>query len=103
MDLGEWLRGLRLGQYETAFHENGIDDEVLPDLTEVDLEKLGVLLGHRKRLLKAIAILKCANEQLGSGSACCKDRTEASRRRRAPPADRHVLRSRRLDGACRAA
>ncbi len=59
MDLGEWLRGLGLGQYETTFQENGIDAEVLPDLTDSDLEKLGVLMGHRKRLLKAIAGLKC--------------------------------------------
>jgi class 3 adenylate cyclase/predicted ATPase len=58
MDLGEWLRGLGLGQYETTFQENGIDAEVLPDLTDGDLEKLGVLMGHRKRLLKAIAGLK---------------------------------------------
>src|SRR5271165_6525058 len=38
----------------------GVDAEVLPDLTDADLEKLGVLLGHRKRLLKAIAGLKSA-------------------------------------------
>ncbi len=63
MDLGEWLRGLGLGQYEPAFHENGVDDQVLPDLTEADLEKLGVLLGHRKRLLKAIARLTSAGDE----------------------------------------
>jgi class 3 adenylate cyclase/predicted ATPase len=60
MDLGEWLRSLGLGQYETSFLENGVDADVLPDLTDADLEKLGVLLGHRKRLLKAIAGLKNA-------------------------------------------
>ena len=63
MDLGEWLRGLGLGQYEPAFHENGVDDQVLPDLTEADLEKLGVLLGHRKRLLKAIARLTSGGDE----------------------------------------
>ncbi len=63
MDLGEWLRGLGLGQYESAFHENGVDDQVLPDLTEADLEKLGVLLGHRKRLLKAIARLTSGGDE----------------------------------------
>jgi len=36
MDLGEWLRGLGLGQYETSFRENGVDAEVLPDLTDAD-------------------------------------------------------------------
>ena len=57
MDVGAWLRGLGLGQYETAFRESEIDAEVLPDLTEGDLNQLGVPLGHRKRLLKAIAAL----------------------------------------------
>jgi class 3 adenylate cyclase/tetratricopeptide (TPR) repeat protein len=57
MDVGGWLRGLGLGQYETTFRESEIDAEVLPDLTEDDLNQLGVPLGHRKRLLKAIAAL----------------------------------------------
>jgi SAM domain (Sterile alpha motif) len=43
MDLGELLRSLGLDQYEAAFRENGIDPSVLPDLTDQDLEKLGVL------------------------------------------------------------
>lgn len=54
MDIADWLRRLGLEQYEQAFRDNAIDAEVLPDLTDGDLEKLGVLLGHRKRLLKAI-------------------------------------------------
>ena len=57
MDIGAWLRALGLGQYETTFRESEIDAEVLPDLTEGDLTQLGVPLGHRKRLLKAIAAL----------------------------------------------
>ena len=40
MNLGEWLRSLGLGQYEATFQENGVDAEVLPDLTDADLEKL---------------------------------------------------------------
>ena len=58
MDVGSWLRSLGLGQYEAAFRDNEIDAEVLLELTDGDLEKLGVLLGHRKRLLKAIAELE---------------------------------------------
>ena len=58
MDLGDWLRSLGLGQYEAAFRENAIDRSVLPDLTDQDLEKLGVLLGHRRKLLRAIADLE---------------------------------------------
>ena len=44
MDVGDWLRGLGLGQYEALFRENDIDAEVLPELTDADLEKLGVLV-----------------------------------------------------------
>ena len=57
MDVGDWLRSLGLGQYETLFRENDIDAEVLSDLSDGDLEKFGVSFGHRKRLLKAIANL----------------------------------------------
>ncbi len=57
MDVGVWLRSLGLEQYETLFRENDIDAEVLSDLTDGDLEKIGVSLGHRKRLLKAAAAL----------------------------------------------
>ncbi|MGO8919245.1 MAG: adenylate/guanylate cyclase domain-containing protein [Stellaceae bacterium] len=57
MDVGHWLRGLGLAQYEATFRENEIDAEVLLELTDTDFEKIGVPLGHRKRLLKAIASL----------------------------------------------
>src|SRR5204863_4744871 len=55
MDVGGWLRSLGLGQYEALFRASEIDADILPELTEVDLEKLGVPLGHRKRLLRAIS------------------------------------------------
>ena len=45
MDLGEWLKGLGLGQYEATFRAHEIDADVLPDLTEADLEKIGLPLG----------------------------------------------------------
>ncbi|RWA97374.1 AAA family ATPase [Mesorhizobium sp.] len=54
MDIAAWLRGLGLQQYEQAFRDNAIDAEVLPELTDADLEKLGMLLGHRKRFRKAV-------------------------------------------------
>jgi class 3 adenylate cyclase len=60
MDVAAWLRGLSLERYEAAFRDNAIDLEILPELTEADLEKLGVLLGHRKRMLRAIAALDAA-------------------------------------------
>src|SRR5450432_2463302 len=59
MDLAGWLRSLGLEQYEAAFRENAIDDMVLPSLTAEDLKDLGVgLVGHRRKLLDAIAALR---------------------------------------------
>ena len=58
VDIAAWLRGLGLEQYEPAFHANEIDEEVLPSLTSEDLREIGVvLIGHRRRLLNAIAAL----------------------------------------------
>jgi class 3 adenylate cyclase len=59
MDIQAWLRGLGLGQYEAAFRDNEIDDKVLLSLTADDLKDLGVILvGHRRKLLDAIAVLR---------------------------------------------
>ena len=59
MDLGAWLRSLGLERYEATFRENDIDDTVLPNLTAEDLKELGVAsLGHRRKLLDAIAALR---------------------------------------------
>lgn len=52
-----WLDGLGLSEYATAFAESQIDWGVLPDLTERDLESLRVRIGHRKKLVRAIATL----------------------------------------------
>jgi predicted ATPase/class 3 adenylate cyclase len=62
MDVAAWLCGLGLGQYEHAFQENDIDAEVLIDLTAEDLIGLGVAsIGHRRRLLAAIAALRAGS------------------------------------------
>ncbi|TCK36334.1 tetratricopeptide repeat protein [Paraburkholderia sp. BL8N3] len=56
MDIGQWLDGLGLGQYAHAFAENDVDLPLLAQLTDADLKELGVAsLGHRKRMLAAIA------------------------------------------------
>ena len=55
MDVGGWLRSLGLGQYEALIRASEIDADILLELTEIDLEELGVSLGHRKRLLRAIS------------------------------------------------
>lgn len=52
-----WLDGLGLGEYAAVFAESHIDWGVLPDLTERDLEALRVRIGHRKKLVRAIAKL----------------------------------------------
>jgi SAM domain (Sterile alpha motif) len=41
MDVGTWLKSLGLGQYEALFRASDIDADILPELTEIDLEKLG--------------------------------------------------------------
>ena len=56
-DLKSWLEQLGLGRYAEVFADNDINAEVLTDLTEQDLQALGLSLGHRKRLLRAIGAL----------------------------------------------
>src|ERR1700726_1287045 len=56
--IAEWLASIGLGEYAERFGENAIDLSVLRDLTEQGLKHLGVLLGHRRKMLRAIAELK---------------------------------------------
>ena len=58
--IAEWLTSLGLGEYRQRFAENAIDLSVVRDLTEQDLKDLGVLLGHRRKILRAIAELDIA-------------------------------------------
>jgi class 3 adenylate cyclase/tetratricopeptide (TPR) repeat protein len=80
MDVAAWLRDLGLGQYEGRFRENEIEADVLPELTEADLEKLGLPLGPRKRLLKAIANLGEAPKTSGAESLTVPPEDAAERR-----------------------
>jgi SAM domain (Sterile alpha motif) len=59
-DLRDWLRTNNLEQYADAFEANDIDLDILPDLDDHDLERLGLSLGNRRRLLKAMAARKAA-------------------------------------------
>jgi hypothetical protein len=69
-EITAWLDGIGLVQYATIFAENAIDLDILPDLTEADLERLGVALGHRKRILRAIdALLDASSAPAGSAPA----------------------------------
>jgi hypothetical protein len=55
--IAEWLAKIGLERYAPAFADNDIDVSVLPHLTDADLEKIGVSLGHRRKILAAIAEL----------------------------------------------
>src|SRR6201993_3408190 len=69
MDIVVWLRSLGLGKYEAVFRENEIDESILPNLTAEDLKELGVTaLGHRRKLLNAIATLRVDRSPQGSSS-----------------------------------
>jgi len=66
--IADWLEKLGLGQYAQRFAENDINFDILPELTDQDLEKIGVAsLGHRRKLLRAIANLKVV-EQITPGA-----------------------------------
>src|SRR5262249_55339054 len=56
-EIAEWLKALGMPEYTERFSENGIDVSVLRHLTDQDLKDIGVLLGHRRKLLAAIAEL----------------------------------------------
>jgi class 3 adenylate cyclase/tetratricopeptide (TPR) repeat protein/ABC-type transport system involved in cytochrome c biogenesis ATPase subunit len=53
--IAEWLASIGLGEYAQRFADNAIDLSVVRDLTEQDLKNLGILLGHRRKILRAIA------------------------------------------------
>jgi class 3 adenylate cyclase/predicted ATPase len=67
--IADWLSQVGMHEYAQRFAENGIDLDILTELSDQDLEKIGVTsLGHRRKLLRAIANLKAA-EQVAAGSA----------------------------------
>ena len=67
MDIAAWLRELGLAHYEQAFLGNAIDADVLPTLTADDLKDIGVtVVGHRRKLLNAIAALREPERPPGS-------------------------------------
>jgi SAM domain (Sterile alpha motif)/Adenylate and Guanylate cyclase catalytic domain len=77
VDISAWLRELGLERYEQAFQKGEIDPAILPELTDADLKELGIPLGPRKQLLKAISALAA-----GTGPPSARDtrRPEAERR-----------------------
>jgi class 3 adenylate cyclase len=81
MDVGGWLRNLGLGQYEALFRASEIDADILPELTDVDLKELGVPLGHRKRLLRAISGLAAAETSAAPAASTGAKPQDAAERR----------------------
>jgi class 3 adenylate cyclase/tetratricopeptide (TPR) repeat protein len=77
-DLAAWLGKYGLDQYTQIFDENHIELSVLPDLTDNDLKTLGVSLGHRKILLRAIGALTAADQSSGATTAVSDLGAEAS-------------------------
>ena len=79
-DIAEWLEKLGMSEYAERFTENRIDVLVLRDLTDQDLKDLGVVLGDRRKMLRAIAALDGA---AGSTSTAPAPPPLRQRRRRA--------------------
>jgi class 3 adenylate cyclase len=80
MDIGAWLRSLGLEQYEPTFRANAIEETILPSLTANDLKELGVLsVGHRRKLLDAIAALRPAGVVEAGTSEARSERKEPQR------------------------
>ena len=80
MDVAAWLQSLGLSRYEAAFGKNAIEVDVLPDLTDGDLAELGINLGDRKRLLKAIARLGSAEPPKRAAETPSSSKDDAERR-----------------------
>ena len=69
--IAEWLEKLGMSEYAQRFAENGIDVSVLPHLTDQDLKDIGVLLGHRRKMLAAISrTCRCSPCSASRTSGC---------------------------------
>ncbi len=81
MDIDGWLRGIGLEQYAQAFRDNAIDDDVLRDLTDDHLRELGLPLGARLKLMRAVAALGTSEQPPASPEITpTSTRTDAERR-----------------------
>jgi class 3 adenylate cyclase/predicted ATPase len=72
-ELERWLESLGLAQIAPALRANDVDLEILPELSEADLERLGLSLGHRKKLLKAVESRPQLSSSTPSSSAPSPD------------------------------
>jgi hypothetical protein len=79
--IGEWLKKLGMSEYTEPFAEERIEIDVLPELTDQDLERLRIPLGHRRRMLRAI-------RELSGPASATRQATPAA----SPPAQGHAER-----------
>ena len=83
-DIETWLKNIGLEKYVEIFAKHDIDLDVAPDLSEQDLEKLGLSLGHRKKFVTAAAKLRAGGAQAtiapAQGDASDPDATRVERR-----------------------
>ena len=80
MDIDGWLRGIGLEQYAQTFRDNAIDADVLRDLTDEHLRELGLPLGARLKLLRAVAALSTGRTPVSPEITTPAPRTDAERR-----------------------
>ena len=85
MDIASWLRELGLERYERAFQQSEIEPEILAELTDADLKELGIPLGPRRKLAKAIAALSVETAPSGHPTPAVAPATPA------PQAERRQL------------
>jgi hypothetical protein len=81
--IADWLEKLGMSEYTQRFAENDVDISVLTRLSDHDLKELGVSLGHRRKMLAAIAKLETGGIDRAAGAGSCG---------RAPACHGHVLR-----------
>ncbi len=80
LDIDGWLRGIGLEQYAQTFRDNAIDADVLCDLTDEHLRELGLPLGARLKLLRAVAALSTGQTPVSPEITTAAPRTDAERR-----------------------
>jgi len=67
--IADWLKKFGTSEYAERFAENDIEIDIIPQLTDHDLERLGVSLGHRRRVLRAIRELAGSPQAAGQTAA----------------------------------
>src|SRR3974390_1392855 len=81
-EIADWLQKLGMSEYAERFTENGIDVSVLRYLTDQDLKDIGVLLGHRRKMLASISELTGATPSTAESATAAERKLQDSAERR---------------------